>query len=393
MASHIPFVNEKDCDYLNKYYSDSEMIRVTLESVSEIKARLRKKLPLWLDPGVDGYHWLLSGKDARKGWEKCCEQFQHNNILSNPSFLNRPDNKKVRIFVKNVLDKCYEFRPDWITVPQLPLVEDKNRRKINRVLAKETYEWKSTSQFRGKFILPIIITARNQLKGRKEWKPELNAAKTCYGNAGADGVWAVDSDLNDQMGYSTYEKRFSQLVEFHRDLKEIFPKETRIIAGPYWGMNLVLWARQLCDYPAICLGTSYKYHISGGIPYRSSNIRIAIPPLRRWAVATPELKGWLNRATSNLAPSDNVYKQLQYLKNNYDIITSDIEIARERIARFYKEWFDKIQAVPKAGRALALYQDLSSAYVLGSQLEEFNKSEPYGRAPGKIARQFMLNCL
>ena len=71
MASHIPFVNEKDCDYLNKYYSDSEIIRVTLESVSEIKARLRKRLPLWLDPGVDVYHWLLSSKYARKGWKKC----------------------------------------------------------------------------------------------------------------------------------------------------------------------------------------------------------------------------------------------------------------------------------------------------------------------------------
>lgn len=393
MADYIPFVGRGDGDRLKKYYSDSSMVRVSLESIDTIRASLPKKLSLWIDPAIDGYHYLLIGKDRASAWKEYIGQFEQNQILSNTSFVNRPDKKKVKAFVTSVLDKCYEFKPTWITIPQLPLVDDASRNNINRALAKETYEWKANRRFKGRLILPLVVTSRNQLKGKKEWKAKLKVASTCYKNAGASGVWAVDSDLYDQKGSGTFGRRFSQLVEFHRDLKEAFPKETIKIAGPYWGMNLVLWARGLCDHPAISLGVAYKYRISGGFP-KPAKVRLAIPPLRRWAVADRQLRRWLDDALKQLDPTDTAHKHFLYLRNNFGLFSTQ-EAARDQVARFYKKWFDKLGAAQPPGRALALYQDLSSAYVTGKQegLPELPKSEAPGRAPERVAQQLMLHCL
>lgn len=393
MADHIPFVGRGDGDRLKKYYSDSSMVRVSLESIGTIAASIPKKLPSWIDPAIDGYHYLLEGKHSDKNWRQHIEQFKENEILADRDFVNKPDNKKVKVFVTSVLDKCYKFKPKWITVPQLPFVNDASRNNINRALAKATDEWRSNSRFMGTLILPLIITHQNQLKGKKEWKAKLKVAKRCYEHAGAGGVWAVDSDLYDQKGSGTFGRRFSQLIEFHKDLKETFPKGSIKVAGPYWGMNLVLWARELCDYPAISLGAGYRYYISGGFS-QAGNVRLAIPPLRRCAVADRQLKRWLDDALKKLDPTDTAYRGFLYLKDNFKLL-STMEPAKDQVARFYKKWFDKLEAAQPLGRALALYQDLSSAYVTGKQegLPELPKSEAPGRAPERVAQQLMLHCL
>jgi hypothetical protein len=393
MADHIPFVGKADTDRLKKYYSDSSMVRVSLESIDTIRARLPKKLPLWIDPVIDGYDNLLKGGHTDRSWKQYIMQFQENQILICKEFVNKPDEKKVNVFVTSVLDKCSIFNPKWITVPQLPLVDDASRNNINRVLAKATGEWKSNSRFKGKLILPLIITSRKQLKGKTEWKAKLRVAMTCYKNAGASGVWAVDSNLYDQKGSGTFGKHFSQLIEFHRDLKETFPTETIKIAGPYWGMNLVLWARGLCDYPAISLGSAYRYYISGGF-VKTGKVRLAIPPLRRWVVADGQLKKWLNEALKQIDRTDIAYKNFLYLKNNFGPLSTS-EAAKDQVAKFYKKWFNKIEGTQPPGRALALYQDLSSAYITGKQeqLPKLPKFEAPGQAPERVAQQFMLQCL
>jgi len=354
-------------------------------------------MSLWIDPAIDGYHNLLIGQRIHRlarDWRECINQFDENEILFNSRFLNPPDSEKVRTFVTSALDKCLKYKPEWITVPQLPMVNDSSRNKINRALAKATCEWRSKSQFKGKLILPLIFTHQNQLRLKVQWKAKLKLAKACYDNAEADGIWVVDSDLYDQKGSGTFGRRFSQLIEFHKNLKETFPKNTTRIAGPYWGMNLVLWARELCDRPAISLGTAYRYYISGSF-IRPGKFRVAISPLRRWAVADYQLREWLETALKQFSSSDPASRELSYLVDRYDILTSQSDAARDQVARFYKEWFDKIEASPPAGRALALYQDLSSAYVIGKQrqLPELPKSEAPGRAPERVAQQFMLNCL
>lgn len=390
MATYIPFVNTlSDCLRL-KLYPDATKLRVSLETINTLGEELPKKLPLWIDPAIDGYHYLLISKDRSENWKQYIKQFKNSQILSNSSFLKKPETEKLKQFVTSILDKCSKFKSDWITVPQLPIIDGTSRNKINRALAAATSEWKLNSGFNGKFILPIIFTHQEQLKGKTEWRKKLTVAKTCYRDSGALGIWAVDSSLSDQKGSGKYDKRFQSLIEFHKDLQQDFP-DGMIIAGPYWGMNLILWARGLCDYPAISLGTAYQYYISGGFP-RPPKTRLAIPPLRRWAVAERPLKTWLDDVLEQIDPSDTEYKHFLYLRDNFSILSIQ-ETARDQVAKFYRKWIDKLEDTPAPGRALALYQDLSSAYILGKQLKELPRKEAPGRAPEKVAQQFMLNCL
>lgn len=256
MACHIPFVNsEDDFRRLRKFYSDSKMLRISLESIDSVRIRPPRKMGLWIDPGVDGYHYHLKDKQEKKektrSLPKYITLFKDSGVLADARILKSPDKKRLKSFVNGVLDKCDRFNPAWITVPQLPLVSDNSRNKINRELASATYEWKVNSSFQGKLILPLIFTHHDQLKGKTQWRSKLNVAEQCYRNAQPEGVWAADSSLSDQDGWRTLRERFSVLVNFYEALGSSFPNKPIIIAGPYWGMNLVLWARGLCDYPAM----------------------------------------------------------------------------------------------------------------------------------------------
>ncbi len=390
MASHIPFVNSADdCRRLRRFYSDSKMLRVSLESIDAIRTRLPRKMGRWIDPGVDGYHHRLI--KGTKTSPRYLTKFNDSELLADAQFLKSPDKHRLKSFVKSVLDKCYRFSPAWITVPQLPLVDDNSRNNINRNLAKATYEWKSKSNFEGKLILPLVFTHQNQLKGKTQWRKKLDAAKQCYKNAQANGVWVADCSLSDQDGWTTFRGRFSALIDFHEALRSFLPNKPTVIAGPYWGMNLILWARRLCDYPAIGLGTGYQYYIPGG-PIKKGLVRIAVPPIRRWAVAAPPLREWLDSALEKVDRKSVAYKNFLYLKKNFDLL-SNRDQAKDQVARFYKKWFDKLGAVPPRGRSLGLYQDLSSAYVLGRQLDDLPASGNAARKAERVAEYYMLNCL
>jgi hypothetical protein len=174
-------------------------------------------------------------------------------------------------------------------------------------------------------------------------------------------------------------------------MKEELPESAIVIAGPYWGLNLVLWAKRLCRYPAIGVGSGYQYHLSGSLITNQPAIRLAIPPLRRW-VRIGELREWLTQAMDSITPSDPAYAEFSYLRTNLAALSTKPS-SRRQIAQFYKKWFDEIEAVPAAGRALALYQMLSSAYVLGKTLPPFSASEKTASRPERVAEYLMLNCL
>ncbi len=395
MADHIPFVNSApDVDRLNKYYSDSQIIRVSLETINTIKHKLPKKTTLWIDPAIDGYERMLNTniKPQKKWeWKKYIEQFPEHMLLSRLSFLNQPDLGLLQIFVNSILDQCMRYGANWISVPQLPIVENSSRNNINRALAKATNTWVTDKKFKGRLILPLIFTHEKQLRGKVQWKPKLQVAQTCYKNANATGVWTVDSSLNDHSGSGRLNTRFAKYIEFHEDLKESLPKENLIITGPHWGINLVLWSKGLCDFPATAMGSAYRYYISGG--FKSlPNVRLAITPLRRLSSASPEFKIWLEEALNRISPEDPAFKEFLTLRENYDVLL-DRELAKQQIAKAWKEWFNKIAKIQPAGRKLALYQDLSSAYVLGKNLPELPKTEKTARFPDRIAQQLILHCL
>lgn len=399
MAQHIPFVNtNRDCQILKNHYKDSNIIRVSLESISQIKPNLPQNIPLWVDPAVDGCEHHL--KNQNKPLPSYISIFKESTIFQNTSSINNPNNEKTQSFTTSILDRCFSFKPKWISVPLLPLTADNSRNKINSMLSEATKNWALKTKYKGEFILPLIFTNHNQLNNRTSWRPKIDSAAKWYDKSGARGIWIVDASLSDQKPTATFTKRLSSLVELHTYLRKYFPKDT-IISGPYWGMNLILWARNLCDYPAINLGTSYQYYLPGDDFRRKGKSRIAIPPLKRCVVFSPQLRNWLDDVLNKLDSNDDTFKYMSIVKSEvekefvklgqqYDPFNE--EINREQIAVFYKHWLDKIENTPKIGRKLVLYQDFSSAFVLGKQLPILPSSET-PRKPEKVAEYFMPVCL
>jgi len=392
MASHVPFVHTiEDCRQLRAHYLDSKVIRVSLEAAKTVAPHLPGKdsVGRWLDAGFDGYPVAVHGKKG--AIPSYIRTFDPDNVMGNAELRRRPQIDVVRPVIDRALSACMKLAASWLTVPQLPVADDGSRNQLNCTLAQATHDWKSRREFRGLLVLPLIFTAKDQLKGRTQWRLKLRAARRCYDEATANVVWVVDSKLDDQEGRETFRKRFDALIRFHQDLKEELPPKTTVVAGPYWGMNLVLWARGLCDYPAVSLGSGYRYYLAGGFR-RAGSTRVALPPLRRCAIADRLLRDWLAETLQHLDPEDRAFKEFNALNSRFSLLT-ERDTARDQVAGFYKRWFDKIASAPAAGRALALYQDLSSAYVLGKYLPSLPKSGRATLKPEKVAQDLMLSFL
>lgn len=385
--AYIAFANSaSDCERLSRYYADSSLIRVPMDSLSAMAGNLPDGIPLWVDPAVDG----LTGRSPWPAYRRYMESIKGHELLGDSAFIRKPNQTKVDEFVQCVLEGCLSFSPAWITVPQLPVVAGSERNKINRNLAKATERWRSQRGFQGKLVLPLIFTHAGQLRGRTQWRNKIELSQRCFELAGANVVWAVDASLADLQGARKLQERFRSLVCFHEDLLGAFEKAT-IVAGPYWGMNLVLWARGLCEYPAVSLGTGYRYYVSGGFRRRPKT-RIAVTPLRRWATVSPGLQQWLTESLGRLSRQDPAYSALAALEASFPRFASR-EAATDQVAEFYRSWVGQIEETPPSGRTLAMYEDLSSAYVLGRKLPTLPATESPGRAPAIVAQQLMLNCL
>lgn len=399
MAAHIPFVNtKKDCQILKKYYKNSHIVRVSLESITKIRSSIPNNIPLWLDPAIDGCEHHLKNKN--KPLPPYITNLEGSTIFQNTSLIKKPNTEKVQSFVTSIMDQCFTFNPNWISVPLLPLTSDNSRNKINSALADATYKWKVKTKFKGDLILPLIFTNHKQLNNRTSWRPRLDSAAKWYEKSGAKGIWIVDASLSDQKPTATFTNRLRSLVELHHYLKQLFPKE-KIIAGPYWAMNLILWAKSLCNYPAINLGTSYQYYLPGDEFRRKGKSRIAVPPLKRWVVFSPELRDWLDKVLNVLDSQDAAFKHMAIVKDEVEREFIELgqrydpyneELNREQIVDFYKQWLDRIEKTPQVGQQLVLYQDFSSAFVLGKQLPDLPSSET-PRRPEKVAEYLMLSCL
>jgi len=389
----IAFVNnDKDSGLLQDFHPNVRMVRVTPDSHPLPSQLASQGRLLWMDPMIDGYHLALrgSGKLA-KAWDSYRASLEGECGLDGLKVLQGRSNRDKAKLVDTALEKCTErVQPRWITVPQLPVISGTGRNKVNRSLAGATGEWLSKSGFAGKLVLPLVFTHQRQIRIKTNYGPKIDVAKKCYADAGASALWAVDATLEDQKGTRNFPQRFQALVNFHKDLRESFPEAT-IAAGPYWGMNLVLWARKLCDCPAVTLGRGFQYSVSGTF-LKKGKARIAIPPLRRWAIVSPDLRKWLDKTLKALSPQDPAYGELSVLRKRYqDYLAKDAAV--RQVAEFYSEWLRRLSAFPAAGRALALYQDFSSGFVLGRQLPSMPEAERSARRPERVAEQLMLHCL
>ncbi len=394
MADHIPFITGEDGGNLvKKAYADSDIVRVPLDRAGRFIPLKPTSAKAWLDPCVDGMDDLETRRslpDKKNSWfdfMKACANFEK---VGTPTYHAKPVPAEVYAFVKAVLDKCAAHKPAWITVPQLPLVENSDRNKINRALAAATGKWKSSTGFTGRLILPIVLTHQEQVNGKTARNPKVQQAERCYHDAQADGFWVVDKSLTDDNGSSTLiNKRFPGVIDLHEELNDRISSKIRI-AGPYWGLNLVLWARGLVDHPAIGIGSGYQFFLAGGHTKQPS-AKLALPSLRRRVGVGPQLKTWLDAAIAKLAPSHPAHAEFSEIKKQYTVL-SQPDRAREQVATFYKQWFDIIAAVPKAGRSMAMFQDLSVAYALGKSLPDLD-DEGTARRPEAVVQPLMLSCL
>jgi hypothetical protein len=199
----------------------------------------------------------------------------------------------------------------------------------------------------------------------------------------------VDSSLHDQDGVGSFAKRFKGIVKLHEELSKKLPPRTISVAGPYWALGLVLWGRGLVHSTAIGVGRGYQYYIPGGRLPTSSKNRVALAPLRRQAVWSSALKTWIEDAVQKIPKTDTAHEQLSDLLKHFQIL-GDKKQARRQVARVYKEWLKRFEDIPLEGRALALYQDFSSAYVLGKTLNDIPDKV---KNPSRLAEQFMMTCL
>jgi|WetSurMetagenome_2_1015567.scaffolds.fasta_scaffold32416_2 hypothetical protein len=391
MADHIPFIfGDESIRLVNRIYSDSEIIRVPLYRGKELCKSLLPKMKLWLDPCIDGMDDLTIRRPRpgkSNNWFNFMSDLPNFERICSPEFHANPIKPELTNFVKTVLDKCFEYKPAWITVPQFPLVETSDRNRINRELAEATAKWKIDRHFSGHLILPLIFTHQNQVNGKTARNPKVRQAERCYHLAQADGFWVVDSSLNDDSGsFTLRNKRFPGMIDLHEELNALIPSRIRI-AGPYWGLNLVLWSRGLIEYPAIGIGSGYQYLMAGGHT-KKPNVRLALPPLRRLVDAHPQFSRWLDQAINRLDPLHPASKEFMDIKSKY-MMLSEIDLAKQQVAIFYKKWFDSIADIPQGGRSMALFQDLAAAYALGKTLPDLTKSGT-DRRPEAVAEALML---
>src|SRR6266566_1311627 len=158
LSEYIPFINTaSDCAIAKQFYPDAVAMRISLESISKTNPHLPNGPKRWVDPSIDGLHHKNLSK-LTDNYLTHIKSFAGHEQIADAQFQQYPDKQIVEQFVFSVLDCCKLQTPDWISVPQLPLVNSTARNKINKLLAEKTKLWKAKSTYRGKLILPAILT-------------------------------------------------------------------------------------------------------------------------------------------------------------------------------------------------------------------------------------------
>jgi hypothetical protein len=392
MSYHIPFVNfSGDWRVARTMYPSAALYRIALQSPAKTPS-IPSGVKLWVDAGTDALdNWPFENNENYRTYFR---RFSNTDRIANAAFQARPDKNIVTSFVDSILSAVLERMPspEWVSIPQMSYVDGVERNRINKMLADSTQRWKAKANYRGKLILPIILTNQRQLNKKTERNSKIALAAACLDTSGADGVWVVDSSLNDQDAKENFESvRFPGVIRFHQELNAALPQGKISVAGPYWGLNLILWGRGIASFAAIGVGKTSRYRVPGGM-LKQGVTRIAIPPLRRLVTWKPELKSWLSSAQQTLARNDPSFAEFSSLIKQSQLLR-DEETARLQIGKFYGEWLKRLEVTVPQSRSLALYQDFSNAYVLGKSLPDIPSETGPARSPSRIAEQFMGNCL
>ena len=303
---YIPFANSasEDWQLVASTFPDAPGCRVTLQAVEKAGSATRPNRRLWVDAGIDGLqHW----PKTNPSFKAFIERFANYERIADAEFQRKPDGPKTMRFVTEVLNAAIRAVPNatWLSVPQLPYMIGSDRNKINRLMAEATLRWRSETRYRGRFILPVIFAKQPQTNTKTDRNPKVSLAIDCFEASSANGIWVVDSTLNDQSGVRNLEyERFPGIISFHEELNKKLPADAATVAGPYWGLSVVLWCRGLVRLVAVGPGRTYQYHVAGGMQKKGVRARFALPPLRRLVQWSPALRKWLDDSIHALPRAD-----------------------------------------------------------------------------------------
>lgn len=399
MKPYIPNVTTKlALNLTSSHFDDAGLARVSLTDSVIASKILDSDIKLWVDTGVDGYFDLKArqpsvGSDAP--WYRFHSNFPHFTEFEKPEFIKKPDQRRVDEFVAALLDECCRRSPTWITIPQLPFRSGTIENKINKALALATGKWKSGSGFRGELILPLVFNDRNSILNGTQRKNKVTEASKNFEIACAGGYWVVDANFDSESTSSeTRGTRISKLVSLHQDINERIQSHVRI-AGPYWGLDILLWARGLVDYALIGL-SSYQHYISGLPPRVFASAtpasKFALKCLFRRVRYNKGLESWIKDVLTRTSVGTAQHLELSGVLANFSLF-SDVKRSARRNAEIYRDWFNELDSIEPAGRSLVLFQKLAVAFSFGKGLRKLDDSEKAAKEPASIAEPLMLNCL
>lgn len=404
MKSAIPFVNgTQDSQMVRDEMAGCETVRLLVSSVfrdDSILRTLPRSTSRWIDPVLEGLGgWRAqraagSDEESDDSWTEFVRTIPQHETILRQDFHEKPDASAIAAATEYVLEKCRELDAAWITVPQRPYGIGGGSNKINKRYAEATAMWAQAHRFAGGLVVPAVIEKAAVMDSKTERKRKITVVKDVLAITGARLVWIVDKGLRDwELSKSGGSARLPKLVALHEELHSECSRAGGIdvIAGPYWAMNLVLWARGLCKWPGIACGTGPRYHSPGGFIKKAVS-RVFVRPLLRLERADGELRRWLDMALDRLDKGTPARGQLEELRQNIQRYMDDRLAARQQVVRGYTDWVRRLEATPPEGRCLALYQDFSSAYVLGTRLPNLPGTGP-GRQAGAFAKAMMMNCL
>jgi len=379
----VLFVDSKaDIELAKTLYGVPAMVRLALYQAGQLAPQLGGA-PLWIDPGFDSF----PRPSADTPWTAFFRETAAWKPLTDGDFIKKPAATAVRELLKPVLEQAMALSPAWLSVPQLRVGEGSENNRMNRILAEESGRIVREGGFRGKIILPIILSLERQSSTRAARAKSAVAAN--LGAAGADGIWLVDAGLEDEAGTPGTERRFKGLVELHDEIDALDP--SIMVAGPYWAFGLVVWARGLATHVATALGVGYHYHSPGLTPRKDPIARLVVRSLRKRIRAGDQLKGWLDRCVDTLDAADDRRPELDELKKKFAHLVQDG--GRRQVATAWRDWFAEVAELSPPSRPLALYQEFSRAFLLGKALPSVPTETGSAKKPYQPAQQLMIHCV
>lgn len=405
-ADYIPAIRTKtDGETAQRLMNDAPLALVS--GPSPVDVSLHRDTKIWIDSRFDGFEFIFGNERAlwendSPGWFSWITSLPRFSAISTEGDAATAKQPVFNELVTAALDKLAESNPYAISVPQVPYNTNSIRNRINKKLAKAAGEWKVKSWPQGTLILPVVFEHGDAYRNLSACRPRIKAIQQAFDASQAEGVSVVHAGFDDLGGTGNMDReKFPSLIQFHELLNESLPRNTLRFAGPYWGLNLILWARGLIDAPIVSCGSGYRHYlpIPNRSPRQQGRPRIAIPPLRRWYPVSKDLQSWLESASGKLARGSNARETIDRLASSMSSFLGPAgrTPARNQTCKFYSEWLREISAIKSEGRSLYLFQDFSSAVVNGShiglKLPKHGALSSSARDPGFIAQQFLLQCL